>query len=151
MLGRLDRSTAHLERLEQLLEDQQREHFYELLQLLVFILHARAQIMREEFVERFKSADEMELVLRTCMVQQISARCSLSREWKWEFFNAAALVTPIPGYASAYDFYRDLDAAEYELPLGYYLVHPDPPLDMEAEWVPMEVSPPAVSSLISLY
>lgn len=121
------------------------EHFFFMLRLLVVILQARSLASSaESFAERFESTEGrsstavMEMVLRICMIQGLSAQSLILRETiYWRYFYLHWLELPIPDFDSAWDYYEDQDNPDRDNP--QLLLLPPVTSDSSARWVPASV------------
>ncbi|KAJ7720653.1 hypothetical protein B0H16DRAFT_1896813 [Mycena metata] len=135
-------SIEDLHSTENILEDLQRsyrrtqlEHNYRKLIVLKTILQARQHFDKTQFLSHFNSdAQAMEETLRIAMVQGLTARTKITRQYVWRYYNGDLLSDPIPKFGTAYEFYRQVDSSSTNIPGYFYL---DRESDEPAMWVPL--------------
>lgn len=133
----LNRSQNILETLELAFRRTQSEHNFRALQLLQCILQARRELDKPNFVARFANEHDMEVTLRIALVQGLTCRTEITRQYVWHYYDGEYLEAPLPHFGSAWSFYEALDCSRTKVP-GYFLI---PPRDSteKAEWVEMLV------------
>jgi hypothetical protein len=132
---------------QQAKEAAEKEMRFKTLILLSRIVRTRSEMPLDTFLARFagKTAaereDTMEIYLRIAMVQGITPRSKLHRDWTWNSFNATQITATIPGFKTAYRFYEAYDQELARNPqfqrLGFFLV---PQVgDKGHQWIEVQV------------
>ncbi|KAJ7108835.1 hypothetical protein C8R43DRAFT_962782 [Mycena crocata] len=134
---------GHLARVESARRDIQRQLDLQNLNLLVNILKLRKRTDYQNpaaFFEYFPSEEEAERTLKAAMAQGLDSRSEVTKDFVFYYFEEGCLDAAIPGYASAYEFYHQLDHTDamFAGPRGFFFVPGDPAFEIDPVWVPLE-------------
>ncbi|KAJ7093049.1 hypothetical protein C8R43DRAFT_1141902 [Mycena crocata] len=134
---------GHLARVESARRDIQRQLDLQNLNLLVNILKLRKRTDYQNpaaFFEYFPSEEEAERALKAAMAQGLDSRSEVTKDFVFYYFEEGCLDAAIPGYASAYEFYHQLDHTDamFAGPRGFFFVPGDPAFEIDPVWVPLE-------------
>jgi hypothetical protein len=132
---------------QQAKEAAEKEMRFKTLILLFRIVRTCSELPLDTFLARFAgktTADReanMELFLCIAMVQGITPRSKLHRDWTWNSFDATQIAATIPGFNTAYHFYEAYDQELARNPqfqrLGFFLV---PKVGEEGyQWIKVQV------------
>ncbi|KAJ7118037.1 hypothetical protein C8R43DRAFT_960531 [Mycena crocata] len=142
-LDDIQTTLGHLARVESARRDLQHQLDLQNLGLLVNILKLRKRTDYQNpaaFFEYFPSEEEAERVLKAAMAQGLDSRSEVTKDFVFYYFEEGCLDATIPGYASAYEFYHQLDHTDamFAGPRGFFFVPGDPAFEIDPTWVPLE-------------